>query len=55
MSRIYILQTKIKLKIIMENSKNVVLYDYDISNEYLDDVRKAGVVAWDIEISGLDW
>jgi len=36
-------------------NKNIVLYDDDIPDEYVDYVRKTKIVAWDIETSGLDW
>lgn len=39
----------------LNQNKNIVLYDHDIPNQYFDCVRKAKVVAWDIETSGLDW
>lgn len=35
--------------------KKITLHESDISVEYAELVCKAGVVAWDIETSGLDW
>jgi ribonuclease D len=35
--------------------KNIVLYNHDLPDKYVDCVRKAEIVAWDIETSGLDW
>ena len=35
--------------------KNIVIYDHDVPDEYADSIRKAKLVAWDIETSGLDW
>jgi len=36
-------------------NKNVVIYQRDITDEYVDYVCKARIVAWDIETTGLDW
>lgn len=36
-------------------NKNIVLYEHDLPDKYVDCVRKAKIVAWDIETSGLDW
>lgn len=35
--------------------KNIVVYEHDIPDKYTDWVRKAKIVAWDIETLGLDW
>lgn len=37
------------------HSKNIVLYKDDISNQYVECIRKVKIVAWDTETSGLDW
>ncbi len=36
-------------------SKNIEIYDHDISIDYYDHILNAKIVAWDIETSGLDW
>lgn len=35
--------------------KETLMFDSDISDEYLEFVCKSKIVAWDIETSGLDW
>ena len=34
---------------------NINLYKNDISNDYFKVIKNSGIVAWDIETSGLDW
>lgn len=36
-------------------SPDIVLYEFDLSPKYVKYIKKAKVVAWDIETSGLDW
>jgi len=35
--------------------EDIIIYDYDIPQQFFDSIQQTKVVAWDIETSGLDW